>query len=360
MPPPRAALVISMGVGHNVYLNEERISFQFLSLLEGSIGGATPVDDRVEAVSHAVAAHADLNALNGQPSHNLGLSTRLADQLHKLNAPERKALRSLRRKANNAKHVWQPVAEPSLTVMASSLEPSAPVAVASLPACAQPMPPCQSGSSSTSPRASIVSDQEVSFHEEGKGQDFFIGETVADAAVQTDRLAMDRLVDETAAQTEHSLANTVILSEEEVARRFQPRRPCASLGTQTQACSSVRRCRTNGRAVQTDDVESAIDAGVVCLISGALDSMRGKIRDEAVVSYSECTGNGAPHELLMDTLDNHLVCEYTDELVRRGLYDPTLPPTFCLAMSDEIRRRVQDDAVCVSKQCTTGAPKVLA
>ena len=62
------------------------------------------VDSRVVVVAAAIGAHANLVQLSGMASHNLGTATVAAGEL--LSGAELKALRSLRRKANSAKHIW--------------------------------------------------------------------------------------------------------------------------------------------------------------------------------------------------------------------------------------------------------------
>ena len=68
-----------------------------------------PLDDdelcaRMTTECAALSAHASHNAMKCRPSHNLGLATFAASDL--LSPTEKRVLRGLRRKANEAKHRW--------------------------------------------------------------------------------------------------------------------------------------------------------------------------------------------------------------------------------------------------------------
>jgi len=67
---------------------------------------AAEVEDRADLAGAALQAHQCLNALNGWPSHSLGAATEKAGG--QITASERRSLRSLRKKANAARHVWPP------------------------------------------------------------------------------------------------------------------------------------------------------------------------------------------------------------------------------------------------------------
>ena len=63
------------------------------------------VENRMKLQQTAIQAHNDLTAMTGQARHNLGLATLNAND--HLTAKGKCALKSLRKKANRARHVWE-------------------------------------------------------------------------------------------------------------------------------------------------------------------------------------------------------------------------------------------------------------
>ena len=80
--------------------------------------GKAPED---EGADPDVPAHADLHALNGAPSHSLGLATKAATD--KLTSKEQQVLHSLRRKANKARHHWPGLEQSSPLTALSPAQP---------------------------------------------------------------------------------------------------------------------------------------------------------------------------------------------------------------------------------------------
>jgi len=117
-PRQRAVLVIRRATGDVIYVNDAAVAHAYLTSL-GTQPVAVDEDlQRRSAVSvAALTAHHDLNVVAGTPSHSLGLAAVHAEPF--LSRTETRALRSLRRKANNARHTWPSVA--TSTVDPSSL-----------------------------------------------------------------------------------------------------------------------------------------------------------------------------------------------------------------------------------------------
>ena len=117
----RALLVVTLAGGTSVYFNNIEVALEYVKAIASmmpadSSQACSDLGQRCQAVCAATIAHHDLNLLAGQPQHNLGLAFNAANEA--LSPSEKKALRSIRRKANSAKHAWQPpsssTSEPSL------------------------------------------------------------------------------------------------------------------------------------------------------------------------------------------------------------------------------------------------------
>jgi hypothetical protein len=121
MGATRALVTVKKG-GLLVYFNTIESVGSLLDRLFLSVGAELEdaVDDdvvaRADLVTTALAAHRSCNVLAGAAKHNLGLATQAA--AHQLTPKEVSALRSIRRKANFAKHVWD---APQLPGESSSL-----------------------------------------------------------------------------------------------------------------------------------------------------------------------------------------------------------------------------------------------
>jgi hypothetical protein len=121
MGATRALVTVKKG-GLLVYFNTIESVGSLLDRLFLSVGVELEdaVDDdivaRADLVTTALAAHRSCNILAGAAKHNLGLATQAA--AHQLTPKEVSALRSIRRKANSAKHVWD---APQLPGESSSL-----------------------------------------------------------------------------------------------------------------------------------------------------------------------------------------------------------------------------------------------
>ena len=64
------------------------------------------LESRISAVAQATQCHAALNKLTKKPHHNLGEATKDAASQHIITSDQARALRGVRRRANNAKHRW--------------------------------------------------------------------------------------------------------------------------------------------------------------------------------------------------------------------------------------------------------------
>ena len=111
----RAAVVAHRPSGEIIYINDLQMARLFL---EGQNRAQDRFDeDRLEARKAAVAAsidaHASLHSITGLTRHNLGAATQAARAA--LTSEETRVLQRLRRKANNAKHVWHQDEEPTST-----------------------------------------------------------------------------------------------------------------------------------------------------------------------------------------------------------------------------------------------------
>ena len=61
----------------------------------------------VQLQAEALHAHEQLNQINEEPRHNLGLAAQLAKEKRRIDATQARRLQSPREKANRARHVWQ-------------------------------------------------------------------------------------------------------------------------------------------------------------------------------------------------------------------------------------------------------------
>ena len=115
MGATRALITIKRG-DTTIYVNDRALAADYLAKItpaEGGTPGGDEVDTRAELQRAALDAHQALNQLNKQPSHNLGLAT--AQAWERLTGAERKALVSVRKKSNAARHNWQKAQEDSDT-----------------------------------------------------------------------------------------------------------------------------------------------------------------------------------------------------------------------------------------------------
>ena len=101
-PRERAALVVYRVGGDVLYFNSEQLALDYAIASEPG-----PARGRAAALEAACETHDALNIINNQPSHSLARAElRAAVALSK---SERAAVRSVRRKANLARHSWPPV-----------------------------------------------------------------------------------------------------------------------------------------------------------------------------------------------------------------------------------------------------------
>uniref|UniRef100_A0A7S2MXF7 Uncharacterized protein n=1 Tax=Zooxanthella nutricula TaxID=1333877 RepID=A0A7S2MXF7_9DINO len=139
-PRARASVVVVRPCGDVVYVNDPALAEHFL----GQLACASPGQDleaRSLVVASSLAVHRDLNEVSGVTSHNLGLAAAAAAP--RLSLAEARAVRSLRRKANAAKHQW----------------PRGPAGPA--PSAASPPSSSCSSARSTTPRAMPSSGEDV-------------------------------------------------------------------------------------------------------------------------------------------------------------------------------------------------------
>ena len=100
----RAAVVLHTSEGHICYINDIQVAERFLEKLVPRQVVDPILSDRIVAASAAIVAHDAVTDIAGAPAHNLGVATRSVR--HVLSKSECLALRSIRRKANAAKHDW--------------------------------------------------------------------------------------------------------------------------------------------------------------------------------------------------------------------------------------------------------------
>ena len=98
-------LVLVQANGDVFYANDEIAVKHMVMAARGCDAVKGEVLRRTAVVQASLEAHQELNRIDGCGYHNLGLAMMHASQ--HISIPERPALRSLRRKANAAKHRWQ-------------------------------------------------------------------------------------------------------------------------------------------------------------------------------------------------------------------------------------------------------------
>ena len=105
----RALVTLRLPNGVVAYINAVEVAKDFiLQVAPGSVPGdvaAEELEQRAITAASAVLAHAAVNVVSGHAEHCLGMGTWRAQ--HALSGAELRALRSIRRKANLAKHNWQ-------------------------------------------------------------------------------------------------------------------------------------------------------------------------------------------------------------------------------------------------------------
>jgi hypothetical protein len=118
---PRAALVVSRVNGDTLYFNSESLALDYFRISAEGWAKDDGLVARAAALRTACETHSALNDLAGQSSHSLAQAEQRA--ACSLTRGEVSAVRSIRRKANNARHDW-PRSGSSST---STLLPGAPL-----------------------------------------------------------------------------------------------------------------------------------------------------------------------------------------------------------------------------------------